>query len=242
MGTNKIKFALVGLGHIGKRHADVIFNNKNCALVAICDPTPKDKLDIDKYTNVVFYSSIDDLLTSKEVIDVICIASPNGLHEEHALKSLQAGCHIVLEKPMALTKVGCERIIFKALQKHRQVFCVMQNRYSLPSVWLKSLLEENRLGKIFMVQINCYWNRDDRYYTADSWHGKKELDGGTLFTQFSHFIDILYWLFGDIKDIQAKFDDFMHQHSTTFEDSGFVSFGSILLVLLCLSLFLALTL
>jgi predicted dehydrogenase len=107
----------------------------------------------------------------------------------------------------------------------------MQNRYSPPSVWLKEILEQGILGKIFMVQINCYWNRDDRYYKPDSktgkptsWHGTKDLDGGTLFTQFSHFIDLMYWYFGDVTNINAKLNDFAHQKSTDFEDSGFVSF------------------
>jgi predicted dehydrogenase len=75
-----------------------------------------------------------------------------------------------------------------------------------------------------MVQLNCYWNRDERYYKAGGWKGTQDLDGGTLFTQFSHWVDIMYWLFGDIKNIQAKFADFNHQTSTAFEDSGFVSF------------------
>jgi predicted dehydrogenase len=75
-----------------------------------------------------------------------------------------------------------------------------------------------------MVQVNCYWNRDDRYYKKGGWKGTSKMDGGTLFTQFSHFIDIMYWLFGDITNIQGKFKDFAHQHSTDFEDSGFVSF------------------
>jgi predicted dehydrogenase len=107
----------------------------------------------------------------------------------------------------------------------------MQNRYSPPSVWLKEVLEQGVLGKIFMVQINCYWNRDDRYYKPDAktgkpttWHGTKELDGGTLFTQFSHFIDLMYWYFGDVTNINAKLNDFSHQKTTDFEDSGFVSF------------------
>jgi predicted dehydrogenase len=75
-----------------------------------------------------------------------------------------------------------------------------------------------------MVQLNCYWNRDDRYYKPGNWHGTQELDGGTLFTQFSHFIDIMYWLFGDITNIKGKFADFSHKDLTDFEDSGFVSF------------------
>jgi len=103
----------------------------------------------------------------------------------------------------------------------------MQNRYSPPSVWIKEIIDTEVLGKIFMVQLNCYWNRDDRYYKKGSWKGTQDLDGGTLFTQFSHFIDIMYWLFGDITNIQAKFNDFTHQHSTDFEDSGFVSFDFI---------------
>ena len=75
-----------------------------------------------------------------------------------------------------------------------------------------------------MVQLNCYWNRDERYYTGKTWKGNNRLDGGTLFTQFSHFIDIMYWLFGDITEIQGKFNDFNHTSLTEFEDSGFVNF------------------
>ncbi len=128
---------------------------------------------------------------------------------------------------MALTVAECEKIIFKALQASRQVFCVMQNRYSPPSQWIKEVVEGGILGDTYMVQLNCYWNRDERYYKKGNWKGTKDLDGGTLFTQFSHFIDIMYWLFGDIKDIQAKFNNFNHAGLTEFEDSGTVSFDFI---------------
>ncbi|RYY92946.1 MAG: Gfo/Idh/MocA family oxidoreductase, partial [Chitinophagaceae bacterium] len=107
---------------------------------------------------------------------------------------------------------------------HRHVFAVMQNRYSPPSVWIKEMVESGRLGNIFMVQLNCYWNRDERYYKPDSWHGKKDLDGGTLFTQFSHFIDLMYWLFGDIKNIRGSLACHNHTKLIEFEDSGSVSF------------------
>ena len=222
-----IKFAVIGCGHIGKRHASIIQSNPDCTLIALCDGKPKEALDLTAYSEAQFFNSIDDLLQSDLSIDIVVIASPNGYHEEQALKVLEKGCHVVIEKPMALTKASCERIIFKALQKQKQVFCVMQNRYSPPSVWLKEILDKKVLGKIFMVQTNCYWNRDDRYYKKDDWHGTKSLDGGTLFTQFSHFIDLLYWCFGDITNIQAKFNNFAHAHSTDFEDSGFISFDFI---------------
>jgi predicted dehydrogenase len=221
--NKKVKFAVVGSGHIGKRHAEMIRRNDEAELVAMCDILPKEKLGLDAY-DVPFFSSIDELLSSDIDFDVMCVASPNGLHGEHSLKALAKGKHVVCEKPMALTVADCEKIIFAALQSSRQVFCVMQNRYSPPSQWIKEVVMNGILGDTYMVQLNCYWNRDERYYKKGNWKGTKDLDGGTLFTQFSHFIDIMYWLFGDIKDIQAKFNNFNHAGLTDFEDSGTVSF------------------
>lgn len=223
MGSNLVKFAVIGCGHIGKRHAEMINRNPEAELVAMCDVLPGDKLNLDAF-GLPLYSNLEEMLKAHPEIEVVNIATPNGFHCEHALQALDARKHVVIEKPMALTKADAERVIFKALQVHRQVFAVMQNRYSPPSVWIKDMIESNRLGKIFMVQLNCYWNRDERYYKAGSWHGNKELDGGTLFTQFSHFIDILYWLFGDIHNIKSRFYDFNHANMTDFEDSGIVTF------------------
>lgn len=221
--SNKLKFAVIGCGHIGKRHAAMIIGNTDCELIALCDNKPKSKLNLTDY-QVPFFNHLDDLIESDNVFDVLSIASPNGLHEEHALAGIKAGKHIIVEKPMSLTKAGCEKIIFEALHHNKMVFCIMQNRYSPPSVWLKEIVQNRTLGKIYMVQINCYWNRDSRYYTRENWHGTKNLDGGTLFTQFSHFIDIMYWLFGDITNIQTKLNDFNHTSLTDFEDSGFLNF------------------
>lgn len=221
--SGKIKFAVVGCGHIGKRHAEMIIRNPEAELVALIDVKNKSILGVENF-DVPFFDSLDAFLGSGIEADVVNIASPNGFHAEQGMKVLDSGKHLVIEKPMSLTKKDSEQLIFKGLQKHKQVFCVMQNRYSPPSVWLKELLESGKLGNIYMVQVNCYWNRDDRYYKPESWHGKGDLDGGTLFTQFSHFIDLMYWYFGDIKNIQAKFADFNHAELTDFEDSGFVSF------------------
>lgn len=220
---NKIKFAVVGCGHIGKRHAEMIERNSESELVALVDVKDKEALNIEAF-NVPLYSSIEQMLTHHPEVEVINIASPNGFHADQAMQCLEASKHVVVEKPMALSKNDAEKVIFKALHQQKQVFAVMQNRYSPPSVWIKEMVAQRKLGKIFMVQLNCYWNRDDRYYKEGSWHGSKKLDGGTLFTQFSHFVDIMYWLFGDIQNIQAKFNDFNHSALTDFEDSGFVSF------------------
>ena len=222
--SQKIRFAVVGCGHIGKRHAEMVKREEGAELVALCDIRPQEELGIENYP-VPFYSNLTDLLQAGLDLDVINICVPNGLHAQLAIQALETGHHVVIEKPMALTLADAEKVVYTSLKYRKQVFCVMQNRYSPPSVWIKEMVESGRLGRIYMVQLNCYWNRDDRYYKPGGWHGDAQLDGGTLFTQFSHFIDIMYWLFGDICNIQARFADFNHQHSTAFEDSGFVNFS-----------------
>jgi len=219
---NKIRFGIIGAGHIGKRHADMIVRNQNAEMVAICDARSKDECAIQE--DIPFFNSVEEMLKRGPEMDVVCVCTPNGNHAMHSLAVLNSGRHLVVEKPMALTVADCEKIIFTALNQHRQVFCVMQNRYSPPSTWIKEVISNGTMGKIYMVTINCFWNRDERYYNNTEWKGTMQLDGGTLFTQFSHFIDIMYWLFGDISDIHARFRDFSHQDNTEFEDSGIVSF------------------
>jgi UDP-N-acetyl-2-amino-2-deoxyglucuronate dehydrogenase len=219
----KVRFVILGAGHIGKRHAEMVRRDAEGELVALVDIRSIEDCGADEYA-VPFFHTFEELLSSGLEFDVVNVCTPNGFHAEQCIQALNAGKHVVCEKPMGLTKESCERVIFKSLQVSKQVFCVMQNRYSPPSEWIKKVVSEGILGKVFMVQLNCYWNRDDRYYKKGSWKGSQELDGGTLFTQFSHFIDIMYWLFGDIDNIQGKFADFTHVNSTDFEDSGFVNF------------------
>jgi len=222
----KIKFAVVGAGHIGKRHAEMIRREEEAELVALVDVRSAEECEATHF-EVPMFKTVEELINSGIEFDVVNICTPNGLHAEQSLLALEAKKHVVCEKPMGLSKDNCEKVIFKSLQMSKNVFCVMQNRYSPPSEWIKSIIDEKKLGDIFMVQLNCYWNRDDRYYKAGGWKGTKDLDGGTLFTQFSHFIDIMYWLFGDIENIDGKFADFAHKNSTAFEDSGFVNFDFI---------------
>jgi UDP-N-acetyl-2-amino-2-deoxyglucuronate dehydrogenase len=225
MNNNPIKFAIAGCGHIGKRHAEMISRNPQSTVVAMADLLSKENLDIENtHPDTPLFHSIDEMLLEVPDIEVVVIATPNGLHAKHALKCLNAYKHVVIEKPLALCKADAEKIIYRALHVNRNVFSVMQNRYSPPSAWLKQMVDNGTLGKIYMVQINCYWNRDDRYYKPNNWHGSMELDGGTLYTQFSHFLDIMFWLFGDIKHIQSRLGCFNHSHLTQFEDSGIITF------------------
>ena len=220
---NEIRFAVVGVGHIGKRHAEMVHRQEGCRLVALADVRGVDACGYDG--NEPFYTNLGDLLAEHgSELDVLTVCTPNGLHAEHALAGIERDLHVVIEKPMALNRQDGEQVLHAALARGKQIFCVMQNRFSPPSVWLKELIDAGTLGKIHMVEIQCFWNRDDRYYGKIPWKGTRELDGGTLFTQFSHFVDIMYWLFGDIHRIQSRFADFAHAHNTAFEDSGLVTF------------------
>lgn len=224
MGNNsRIKFAIVGMGRIGKRHAALIKDNPHAELVAYCDISVPATTGVDD-EGIAFFSSLESMLTSTIHIDVVNICTPNGMHAAQTISALKTGCSVVCEKPIALSVFDAVMMAQTATQYGKNIFCVMQNRYSQPSVWLKNAVTSQLLGDIYMVQINCFWNRDERYYLSDSWHGDAALDGGTLFTQFSHFIDTLYWIFGDISNISASFRDFSHGHLTDFEDSGIVSF------------------
>ena len=232
----KVKIAVVGCGHIGKRHIEMIQRNPDAELTAICDILPLERLGLNQLTTyhlplttnhlplTTYSPSLESLLSSAPPFDVLNICVPNGLHAAMAIRGMETGHHVVIEKPMALNTEEAGKILTAANQYDKKVFCVMQNRYSPPSVWIKEMVDSGRLGKLFLVQINCFWNRDARYYQPDSWHGSKMLDGGTLFTQFSHFIDLMYWLFGDIQNIGARFMDFNHRTLTDFEDSGVVTF------------------
>ena len=222
--SEKIKFVVIGCGHIGYRHAALIQRNEESDLVAIVDTDVSKKKGIISQFNVPFFSSIDDLFSSELEFDVANIATPNNEHCNQSIQALKKGVHVVCEKPMALSKSDCANMISISKESEKHIFCVMQNRYSPPSAWLKEIVSAGSLGDIFMVQINCFWNRDERYYKASDWKGKLSTDGGTLFTQFSHFVDLMYWVFGDIKNINKQLRDNNHADLTEFEDSGVVFF------------------
>lgn len=216
----KITFGIIGCGRIAQRHAEHI--NKMAQLVAVCDTKPGKAKDLGVKYACHDYSHIDDLLSTEKTIDVVSICTPNALHADHTIKALNAGKHVLCEKPMAITSSDCRRMIDAAEKAKKNLFIVKQNRFNPPIVEMKKAIDQGRLGKIYSVQLNCFWNRNDRYYEESDWKGKKSLDGGTLYTQFSHFIDLLYWMVGDVASVQSITKNFAHPKTVQFEDTGVV--------------------
>ncbi len=217
--SDKIKFGIIGCGRIAQRHAEHI--SKKGELVAVCDVVKEkaDKLGSVHHARV--YYSLEDLLQTEKQLDVVSICSPNGLHAEHAIKSLKAGIHVLCEKPMAINVYDCGEMIKAAEKTNKRLFAIKQNRFNPPVEAVKKALDEDRLGKIYSVQLSCFWNRNPDYY-QNSWKGTLKLDGGTLYTQFSHFVDLLYWMVGDVKNVQAMMANYAHQGIIEFEDTGVV--------------------
>lgn len=224
---NEINFSVIGFGRIGKRHAKIISEYEPTKLVSVIDNDPDQfstikelGLDASKYFSIEEFISED-----KNQSQIVTIATPNAFHATYSIQLLEAGYHVVIEKPMGLSEEECQRVIKAESSTGKKVFVVKQNRYSPPSVWMKEMIEKKIIGDTLIVQVNCYWNRDDRYYkTNNKWKGSKELDGGALYTQFSHFIDIMYWVFGDIKNPKAIVKNFTHPDLKDFDDSGFAQF------------------
>lgn len=213
-----IHFAIIGFGHIGKRHAEHILANPACKLVAVCDTDPSVTERLPD-REISYYPRIEDML-SATTATVICICTPNYLHCEHTVATLRSGRHAVVEKPMAMSVAECDAMIAAATENERIIFAVKQNRYNPPVAAVKELAVSGRLGDIYMMQVNCFWNRSDQYYAQSEWRGSREKDGGCLFTQFSHFIDILYYLNGPLESASGLLRNFAHRHNTEFEDSG----------------------
>lgn len=218
MSKSNIKFAIVGCGRIAARHAEHILTYGR--LTAVCDVVAEKATLFAAQFQSKAYFTIESLL-QHESPDVVSICSPNGLHARHTIAALQAGCHVLCEKPMAISVQDCHAMIREAEKMNRRLFVVKQNRFNPPVMALKQLVEEGRLGRLLSVQVNCFWNRNDTYY-ADNWRGTKNMDGGTLFTQFSHFIDLLHWLLGDVKKVAAFTKNSNHRNSIEFEDQGVV--------------------
>ena len=213
----RLKFALIGCGKIGVRHAAHI--KQYATLVAVCDIDTEKATTLAAEYNAIVYTDLAMLLSKEPDVEVVSICTPNGLHAQHAIKALRAGKHVLCEKPMAISVSDCGEMIKEAERANRRLFAIKQNRFNPPVIAVKNAIDAGLMGKIYSFQVSCFWNRNERYY-QNSWKGTADMDGGTLFTQFSHFIDLIYYLVGDVNNAYALTKNFAHQSIIDFEDTG----------------------
>lgn len=216
----RLRFAIIGCGRIAHRHA--VQAKRVGELVSVCDVSESKAILFANQYQAKPFATTEELHAAGG-FDIAVICTPNGWHARQAIEALQHSCHVLVEKPMAISSDDCREMIAAASGSSRKLFTVMQNRYNPPVLAVKKALEKQAFGKISSVQLTCFWNRDDDYF-KDAWRGTEQWDGGTLFTQFSHFIDLLCWFFGNINYVQAITRNANHP-GIAFEDCGAVLIG-----------------
>lgn len=215
---SQVSFAVVGCGNIGSRHMAIVEAQSGARLAAFCDSDPaKREKYAALYEGAIACASIEDLLDRSDAA-VINVCTPHYLHCEHSLKAIAAGRHALVEKPMALRAEDAERMIEAAVKAGVLLMVVKQNRHNVPVALVREAFETGRFGRILMAQCNVVWNRYDGYYKQSSWLGRRDLEGGALYTQVSHFLDLMVWICGDIVDAGGRIET--KNHAIEIEDCG----------------------
>jgi UDP-N-acetyl-2-amino-2-deoxyglucuronate dehydrogenase len=212
-----IRYLLIGAGTIGARHA--VQMRRTGRLVGVCDLVLEKASQVANDPSIPVFDSLVHMLTSVEA-DILVVCTPNGYHVEHSRAGLQAGCHVLCEKPLSIGLEEAQSLAPIIAQSQKKLWIVKQNRFNPPVAYVQQLLQGRQLGAILGFHIFCAWNRPATYY-LNNWHGSLDLDGGSLYTQFSHFIDLLCWWLGPHERVlHACMQQAQHRPEMQTEDTG----------------------
>lgn len=219
----RVRFGIIGCGYIAERHLKHIIDHPLAEAIAVYDIDPDASNRLADAYKLQACPTLDVLLNTAD-IDAVSICTPNGTHASLSIEALRAGKHVLVEKPMATSLADAQQMLSTASEARKNLYVVKQNRYNPPVQAVKHLMDQGLLGEVYMVNLNCFWNRNEAYYNQSPWKGSRKLDGGTLYTQFSHFIDVLYYLFGEIESVNGTIGNFGHDKLIEFEDTGTFTF------------------
>lgn len=208
-----LKYAIIGCGRISPNHIAAAIENE-LEIIALCDLSPENteelisKFNLPKSTSQ--YIDYKELL-EKEKPDLIAICTESGKHGQIALDCIETGCHLIIEKPIALSLEEADKIIKKAKEKNIKVSACHQNRFNKSVLKIREAVEAERFGKLLHGTAHIRWNREENYYKQAPWRGTWEQDGGALMNQCIHNIDLLRWMMGnDIIEVIGMTDNLKH--------------------------------
>ncbi|MCF7859956.1 MAG: Gfo/Idh/MocA family oxidoreductase [Candidatus Cloacimonetes bacterium] len=189
------KIALVGCGRISKRHIEAINETPGVEIALVCDINEERAKETAERLAVPYVTDYRKITG----IDVISVLTPSGNHPQHAAEIAEStdATYIVCEKPISLTVREVHELFSRIDKAGKTLLPVYQNRYNPLIVLLKDLIDKQKLGKMYQFICNVLWNRNDAYFDID-WHGTQSLDGGVLYTQASHYVDMVHYLFGEL--------------------------------------------
>jgi UDP-N-acetyl-2-amino-2-deoxyglucuronate dehydrogenase len=203
IADRKIRFGLVGCGRIAARHFDALEQHADRAeLVAVCDTRPAALQAAAERTGARPFASLGEMLAHSDA-DAVILATPSGMHADQGVQVAQSGRHVVSEKPMATRWQDAKRFVQACDQAGVRLFVVKQNRRNATIQLLKGAVEQGRFGRIYMVNVNVFWNRPQAYYDDARWRGTWEFDGGAFMNQASHYVDLLDWIVGPVETVHA---------------------------------------
>ncbi|SEM65631.1 Predicted dehydrogenase [Mesobacillus persicus] len=197
-----VNFAIVGCGHIAKKHAEAIQKANGADLLAVCDTDPSKMREFIDLYNIEGYVNLEDLLKNNEV-DVVNICTPSGFHASIAVSVAEAKKHIVVEKPIAMTLEDTDLMIDACRKNNVKLSVVHPNRFRPVMIKLKETMDKQELGKLSHANATVRWNRNQEYYDQAGWRGTKEYDGGVLMNQAIHNLDLILWLMGDVEEVYS---------------------------------------
>ncbi|MCD4762213.1 Gfo/Idh/MocA family oxidoreductase [bacterium] len=203
MEKKNLNFGLIGCGVISKTHFSAISSLPNTKLVAVCDTDEGRAKTVGDEQGVEWYSDHKALL-EREDVDVVAICTPHGTHAEIGIDAANAGKHALMEKPLTLNSEDAEKLLEAFKKNNKKIFSVIQVRYNPTILALKKIIDNNKLGKINNAALVVRWYRPDSYFVDDGWRGTLSQDGGLLFSQGIHYVDILRWLMGPVKSVYGK--------------------------------------
>lgn len=211
-----INFGLIGCGRVAPRHAQSLAQLRDTRLVAVADIREDRAQRFAQEYRADAYVDYQELLARPDV-DTVNVCVPSGLHAAVALDAMRAGKHVLVEKPIALNLADADQMIATARDTGRSLGVVLQNRYNSPMQQVRRLLDEGKLGHLYLGNACVRWYRPQSYY-EDDWHGTRAMDGGALMNQSIHHIDALQWFMGPVQAVYAYTDTLAHRMET--EDVG----------------------
>ncbi len=197
---SNVRFGIIGCGTIAHFHARAIAACTGGTFMGVADVRLESAQRFAEEYAVKCYNSVDEMLQSDE-IDAVCICTPSGFHAQTALQSIEAGKHILVEKPLAMTNEDCKKIITLAKEKNVRAGVISQYRFSPAIQELKQLVSEGKLGKIITADLLMKYYRSQEYYDSSNWRGTWKLDGGSLMNQGIHGVDALLYVMGPAKSV-----------------------------------------